>query len=81
MMERLKLRTLELEFVISAFGNFASIFLQWTRPTTFIHRTMNSTTMCLLLERTGEFDSDKDLNQCADMQYNIVASVLLYAAD
>lgn len=64
MMERLKLQTLglELEFVaVSAFGNLCFHFLLWTRPTS-VHKTMNSTAMCLSLEQTGKTDN----NMCSN---------------
>ncbi len=86
MMERLKLKTLGLDLlldVVSAFGKFASISCNglWTIPTAFIHRTMNSTTMCLLPGQIGEGNNDNDSTQCANVQYNIVASGSPYAAD
>lgn len=69
MFDGAKLKTMELEFVeVSAFGIFCSHFLQWTRPTSFIHKTMNSTAMCLLPEQTGHFENNQHSNQCADMQ-------------
>lgn len=80
-MEGLGSKRLEFKFVaFSASGNFC-FHLQWTRPMSFIHKTMSSTIMCLLLERIGELDDDIKSNQCADVQYNIVASDSLYAAD